>query len=211
VKAKSFEYIKGPAKTNIPWFRPDPELLNTWKRAFLKISGVENYKFWVCGGALERWQTWDTDILVTGKVTNYEELQDILVTATQLGFEHRQLIDINWNDSYEKYLEMGPCKFRSICCDHHYEKGWCDVRMCTNYESAPLAESITICKEIIKNGRVEFKRTDIVDQLGPSLWKRTVPYASGKQIERMQKGVVYTGRPTLITEELDFKDIVDWP
>ena len=113
-----FEYIKGSATTNKPWFRPNPRLLNKWKFDFFNIKGVDKYNFWICGGVLESWKTWDTDILVTGDVTSYDEIENILVSSTQLGFNNRQLIDINWNNKYHKYLKKGTCSRRSICCDH---------------------------------------------------------------------------------------------
>ena len=136
MKKTNFEYIKGKARTNTPWFRPNPELLNAWKKDFYKIPGIEKYQFWVCAGALEDWETWDTDIVVTGKIDSYQEIEDILVAVTQLGFGHRQLIDINWNDSYEKFLSKGPCLRRSICCENYYKHNTCELEHCIVQKSS---------------------------------------------------------------------------
>ena len=109
---RNFEYVKGPARTRIHWHRPCPNLLNNWKEDFFKIPHVDKYKFWVCGGATEVWKTWDTDIVVTGKINEYSEIENIMVSATRIGFEHRQLIDITWNEHYQKYAEK-LCQSRS--------------------------------------------------------------------------------------------------
>tara|TARA_Y100000310_G_C20137397_1_gene558674 strand:+ start:84 stop:320 length:237 start_codon:yes stop_codon:yes gene_type:complete len=76
MKAKKFEYIKGAATTTTPWFRPDPEFLNLWKEDFFKIKGVENYKFWIYGGSLEDWQTWDIDIVAIGLCRDFKDIID---------------------------------------------------------------------------------------------------------------------------------------
>ena len=34
-----FYYSIGKARTDVPWFRPDPEYLNRWKEEFFKIDG----------------------------------------------------------------------------------------------------------------------------------------------------------------------------
>jgi hypothetical protein len=175
MKKTNFEYIKGKARTNTPWFRPNPELLNAWKKDFYKIPGIEKYQFWVCGGALEDWKTWDTDIVATGKIDSHQEIEDILVAATQLGFKHRQLIDINWRS--------------------------CDCSAPLKETDTANVEQIVIAREVTKNGYPSVK-------LGESLWKIKIPYASKKQIERIKKGISYKSPPVLITEELDFKDII---
>ena len=181
MKAKKFEYIKGAAKTSVPWFRPDPELLNNWKQDFYKIKGIEKYQFWICGGALEKWKSWDTDIMVTGKIGSYKELENILVKATQFGFKYRQLLDISWNDDFcKKYLEKGSCSLRSICCMHYYAHGWCDLENCLKPE--PFVKSITIARKITKNGNTMGNSPYVTKRLGKSLWEREIPRLSKKQI-----------------------------
>lgn len=209
MKAKKFEYIKGDAKTITPWFRPDPEFLNLWKEDFFKIPHVSKYKYWICGGALEEWETWDTDVIVVGEIEDLKELEEIMVTATQLGFKHRQLIDINWNNYYEKYLQKGSCNRRGICCDHYLENEWCNVEHCIT--QALDIETITISYQIIKNGIQMARSNPDPIKLSDSLWKVTMHSPSSKQVERIKKGIIYKHDPVLITEELDFKDIIDWP
>ena len=212
LKQEKFSYSKGPANTNIPWQRPNGRLLNLWKEEFFKIPGVDKYKFWICGGVLENWDTWDTDILVTGEVTSYVELQNIMVSATQIGLNHKQLIDINWNGSLEKYLERGPCTRRGVGCDHFFEYGWCNLEHCL---TGMDLETIVISLVAIKNGEVLSRKKDPNPiQLAPSLWKiagnkgyNMLP--SKKQAERIKNGIIYKGRPILLTHDLDFKTIID--
>ena len=208
MRTAAFEYIKGAAKTKIPWYRPRGELLNIWKDEFLKISGVDKYKFWVCGGILEDWETWDTDILVTGKVTSYQELENIMVSATQLGLNYRQLIDINWNNSFEKYLAKGGCERRSICCERYYETGRCDASTCI---LAKTTVTIAIATETIKNGKVTSKVVTSPQpaRLRQSLWKLKIKYPSEKQMKRLREGDIYEGTPVLITPDLDFRTIIN--
>tara|TARA_Y100000296_G_scaffold87448_1_gene134635 strand:- start:900 stop:1625 length:726 start_codon:yes stop_codon:yes gene_type:complete len=211
MQEKEFEYIKGAARTNIPWFRPQAHRLNLWKEEFFKIPGVDKYKFWICGGVLENRATWDTDILVTGKVTSYMELQNIMVSATQLGLDLRQLIDINWNDSLEKYLEKGPCSRRSICCDHFFRYEWCNIEHCLTEMDF---ETIIISPTTIKNGAVIGRKKDPNPiKLASSLWKIAMNRGynvlpSKKQAKRIKNGIIYKGRPTLLTYDLDFKTII---
>ena len=200
-----FEYIKGAASTNTPWFRPKPELLNAWREDFFKIPNVSKYRFWVCGGVLEGWKTWDTDILVTGNVESYEELQAILISSTELGFKHRQLIDINWNNSYENQIIKGACKRRGICCEHYYEHGWCEMEHCIVPRST---ETIVIATEVVKNGEILSSKSSNAVRIGSSLWRRKINMPSKKQIERIRKGVIYRSRPVEITPDIDFTDVI---
>ena len=38
--AKKFFHAVGKARTEIPWFRPDPEYLNRWKDDLFKIMST---------------------------------------------------------------------------------------------------------------------------------------------------------------------------
>ena len=206
MRTASFEYIKGAAQTNTPWFRPKPKLLNAWKEDFFKIPAVDKYKFWICGGALEEWETWDTDILITGAVKSYKELETIMVSATQAGFRHRQLIDINWNDYYEKYIDRGTCTRRGICCEHYYKHGWCEIEHCIT--RATDIETIVIAREITKNGKTLSRPHNSAIQLSDSLWRLSVTTPSKKQIKRIKEGITYKRQPILLTADLDFNEII---
>jgi hypothetical protein len=203
-----FEYIKGSATTNKPWFRPNPRLLNKWKFDFFNIKGVEKYKYWICGGALEEWKTWDTDIVMTGKIKDYDELENILVTATQLGFKHRQLIDINWTDyeSDEQLINTISNDFREL-----FSKN-IDVVDFSNINEKNAKYNfhyvISICSNIVKNG--EFIELDSEEKirLSTSLWKRKQITPSKKQIDRIKKGIIYKNSPILLTRDLDFEEII---
>ena len=209
MKASDFFYKAGRVETTTPWFPPDPAFLNAWRDEFFQTPGVSNYTFWLCGAAMEPWPTTDVDVLVTGDITSFQALEDMLATAMELGFKHRQFIDIGWNDYYKKYLMKGPCERRSICCDHFYKHGSCTIDQCTAI--VPHVETIVIGNEIIKNGAVITPADPHAIQLHDSLWKITFPSPSAKQIQRLRDGVVYISKPVIITPELDFKAYVAWP
>lgn len=209
MRAEPFHYKIGEVETVVPWFPPDPECLNDWRDDFFLTPGVEHYTFWLCGAAMEGRQTDDIDIIVTGDIRDYAELEMILVSAVRLGFKHRQLIDIGWNQYYEKYLLKGKCERRAICCEHFYEHGWCTLKECMAV--ARSVETIVIGNEIYKNGRMITPPYKHAVRLGPSLWKVRFRSPSEKQIKRMQQGVIYTQAPVIITPDLDFKDVVPWP
>tara|TARA_Y100000034_G_C6812891_1_gene365481 strand:+ start:343 stop:948 length:606 start_codon:yes stop_codon:yes gene_type:complete len=196
---EQFEYIKGPAKTNIPWFRPRGNRLNRWKKAFFKIPGVEKYKFWICGGALEEWKTWDTDIIMIGEFDSYKELENILVTATQLGFKHRQLIDINWRD-YKKSEEVVTTSAKYFIENNQLR----EVPLATVHDVCV----ITICSHIIKNGELMEVLPKEKIKLSGSLWKRKSTVPSWKQQQRIKEGIIYKSNPVLLTPDLDFRDII---
>ncbi len=194
---RKFEYIKGPASTNTPWFRPSGDLLNNWKKDFFKLKNVEKYNFWIAGGAIENWTTWDTDITVIGKIDDLKELEHIMVEATKIGFKHRQLIDINWVDymydtAYLQHIKNLGEAFRKK-----------DFMAMEPVER----ELISICSFVIKNGDRREIGKDL-EKIANSLWKRKVRTPSPKQIERINSGILYQKEPVLITETLDFRDII---
>ena len=189
---RNFEYVKGPARTRIHWHRPCPNLLNNWKEDFFKIPHVDKYKFWVCGGATEVWKTWDTDIVVTGKINEYSEIENIMVSATRIGFEHRQLIDITWNEHYQKYAEK-------LCQSPLHNP------------APPLptrAKAIVIANKIFKNGKIITDHESYSTKISDSLWEVNTVCPTKKQIDRIKNGIIYKGGFILLTPDLDFKEIV---
>ncbi|KTD51990.1 hypothetical protein Lqui_0834 [Legionella quinlivanii] len=209
MKAQAFSYIRGELETNTPWYPPDPEFLNAWRDEFFAIEGVDHYTYWLCGAVLESWPTQDVDILITGSVIDYQHLEHVMVNAMRLGFKHRQLIDIAWNDYYKKYLERGRCERRAICCDHYYQHGWCSLEHCT--AQARQIETIVVGNEIIKNGLEITPPDPYAVRLSKYLWKIQMDSPSERQIQRMLEGKVYTQSPIILRPDLDFKDYVNWP
>ncbi len=205
MKYNKFEYIKGSARTSKPPQLPNSNLLNHWKKDIFSIEGIENYNFWLCGGARENRKTFDIDIIVTGEITTYKDLERILVSATQLGFLNRQLIDINWNNSLCKYIQKGTCNFQSICCENYYNHKTCDESSCFKTR---IVESITISDRIIKNGKTYITKCP-VEKIGKSLWKRKCQWPSKKHIKKLKSGILYKNSPVLITRDLDFKDVLN--
>jgi hypothetical protein len=201
-----FEYIRGGAMTEIPWFPPDPLLLNEWKEGAIDLIENSPYDFWICGGALEEWTSWDVDIVLTGELQDSAELKDLLDRTTQLGLNHRQLIDSYWCDDYRKPLEFGPCKRQQVPCDTYMETGSCTLEECMRQKSI---EVILATSSIIKNGRQTWSVPESCD-IGHSLFKYKARSPSRKQIKRIRSGTIYKSTPSRITRNLDFRDIIPW-
>ena len=215
-RAAKFEYIKGPVKTDIPWFRPDPHQLNRWRDEIFQIPGIENYKIWVYGGCVEDWQTWDTDIVLTGEMGDKKELQDIMISMTELGLKNRQLIDINWCNYREKHFLKGPCDHQQVSCDHYLEHGRCTPDECVKERKGDMG-FVTISDGVYKNGKLLKAPGASWERLGEHLWFRnknpsitSERYMAQKMIARIQERR-YKSRAHLVTRNLDFKTIVKWP
>jgi hypothetical protein len=220
---QKFEYTKGPAHTTKPWYRPDGSLLNLWKEEFFRIPGTQNYKFWVCGGVLEQWDTWDTDIVAQGKIESYEELENILVKATQLGLDLKQLIDINWNDSLANYFERttthltspGPGLDGDIISIR--PKNISSTGGTLTLDSPPMDyDMVAIGRTWTKNGKSHTRRHPHPEKLSNFLWK--FPGGMGynvfpslKQKEKMENGRTYRRPPIELREDFDFTTVVNTP
>lgn len=202
-----FEYIKGGAIAEIPWFPADPLLLNNWKAEAIDLIENSSYDFWVCGGALEKWFSWDVDVVLTGELQDLAELKDLLDNITQLGFNHRQLVDLYWCDDYRKPFESGPCKHLQLACDAYAETGRCALEECLIQKSI---EVILPTAAIIKNGRQVWSAPANSIDVGHSLCKYQARSPSVKQIKRIESGTIYKGTPCRITRNLDFRDIIHW-
>ena len=109
-----FLYKVGEVETKIPWKRPNKLSFTNWLEEWQKTPGLSNYKAYLCGTFLQNYldnsdlgrETCDIDVFLTGKITNYEELKNILTQAQILGFKNELLIDIGWIDKlYELNLE----------------------------------------------------------------------------------------------------------
>lgn len=194
---KSFEYIKGNAKTTTPWFRPRGNLLNLWRDDFFKLEGVEKYSFWITGGAIEDWDTWDTDITILGDLQELKELETIMTEAVRIGFKHRQLIDINWVDYMYKTAILQDYENLSLA----YKKK--DANLVYKIER----QLISMCSFVKKNGKI-YTPSDSREQISDFLWKRTLSSPSEKQKQRIKSGIPYRGEPVLITKDLDFRKII---
>lgn len=208
MKAEDFFYKCG-VETRTPWFPPDPEFLNAWRDEFFQTTDISGYTFWICGAALEGWKTTDIDILVTGEIGDYKKLENIMTNAMQIGFKHRQLIDIAWNDYYKKFLEKGRCDRRAICCEYFYNHGCCTVEKCAALVED--IEAIVVGNEVIKNGVIITAGDPDAIKLGKDLWKIKISSPSPKQIQRILSGWVYKSSPIIITADIDFKQIIPWP
>lgn len=123
-----FLYKIGKVETTIPWERPNKMSFTNWLAEWQQTPGLKNYKAYLCGAFLQeylndkKFNTWDIDVFITGKVENAKELKNILTQAQILGFKYKLLIDIGWIDKlYELNLD--------------YENNLCNVTYIKNYKS----------------------------------------------------------------------------
>lgn len=199
---KKFKYIKGLASTKTPWVRPSANLLNAWRKKVFKMREIKSYQMWLCGSFLEGWKTWDVDIIVTGKIDSIKSLESVLVKTTQIGFDHNQLIDINYNNNILKYIKVGACNYRGICCEQFFKTKTCDLSSCLSNKID--TKSIVITDRVFKNG-IEYKNGLEHKKIDKSsLWETYKSLPSPKQIKRMQSGKFYRKSPVLITKNTDF-------
>ena len=160
---ENFHYKKGLIEVVNPWGHPSKEKFEKWLRNFLLIDGVENYKVWLGGGFLmHKKDTWDIDITLTGTFINYDNLSNIMIEGTRIGFEkYNMLFDIqHWN-------------IRPIF-----------------YPEKRLVKKLVFYNKIIKNNKIITDWTG-GRKLAKNLWeiKRMMP--NSKQQYRIDNGYVY--------------------
>ena len=101
----SFKYKIGNIETNEPWTRPNKNLLGMWYEEFKQLPGVTNYKLLAGDSLLTVEDTWDVDIMVTGKIQDYTELKNFLNKGIELGFKYKQLVDVFYCSYVFSYTE----------------------------------------------------------------------------------------------------------
>ena len=68
------------------WDREFPtiEKYNSWKREFLSYAELDNFEVWLTGGLLEKWTSWDIDIILLGP-RDEKILKEIMYKGMDLG------------------------------------------------------------------------------------------------------------------------------
>jgi hypothetical protein len=96
----------GDIETNTPWLRPNLDTVKIWFADLLRTPGIENYDIWLVGNFAEitfgesNLDTWDVDVVITcDKLKDYSELKMVMDDCIRLGFKHRLLIDVFYNDN----------------------------------------------------------------------------------------------------------------
>ncbi len=100
---KEFYYRYGDVETNTPFLVPPPlDNINNWIEDFKKLD-LEDYKVYLGGKCcIERHNTGDVDICLTGPIHSYTRLYNILHTGVDLGLnKHNILIDIKHYDNLD--------------------------------------------------------------------------------------------------------------
>jgi hypothetical protein len=119
---------------------------------FLSLSEVKDFEVWLCGGFLEKWTSWDIDIILIGP-RNEEMLKKIMYKGMNLGItKYNMYVDIAYQISPD-YIPV----FRDSCDEQEIEK-------------------LTIAKKIIEDGKViSNKNNTFRTESGLYQWKDIYP------------------------------------
>lgn len=102
-----FYYRAGDISTTTRWEKPTKKSFNSWLCEWRKVVELNNYNIYLTGGFCEKCfsdekrQTWDVDLFITpikSLDVKYVELKNVLEQAMYIGFKHKLLIDIWYND-----------------------------------------------------------------------------------------------------------------
>ena len=220
----SFYYSIGNAKTDVPWFHPDPEYLNSWKEEFFALEESTKYRYFLHGGALiNPSSTWDVDLTLSGPVgpDDYDELEFVMYAIRQLGFKHRQLIEPFWQDLPPETYSRPKCDHFQIACDTFMSTGACTLQQCLDTPAKNAARQrirygVTVVKNQIKtrvfNPELDGEILEHIER-GELIITNIIkpkPLWTDKLISKMKNGF-YKRSPVEITKDTNFRDIVSWP
>ena len=163
-------YKQGIVEVVDKWTRPNMTSFKKWISDFFEIKGVDKYNVWLSGGFLNKKSTWDIDIILTGEVTDHEELSNIMIEGTKLGFyKYNMLFDIqHWN--------MIP----------------------NFYPETRIVKKLLFYDKIIKNNEVVVDYS-YGKQINENLWEVHSRMPNKKQQTRLKNGYVFS-QPRLIKE-----------
>ena len=193
-KAAKFKYTKGRATTDTPWFRPDPNQMNLWKKEVFDTIDLKGLTLWIFGGAIQGIRTWDIDMCLTGPAIETSKLRDILDQMVQIGFKYRQLVDVS-------YSSLLTTDFRELNDYTH-----------PNFLN-PREESLTKAFQIIeKNGEITRVFDGFVEgtSVGESMWEFTSQHPTPKVIKKHQEKA-HPYPPFTLHPDTDFRDYIRWP
>ena len=128
-----FYYSVGDAETDVPWFRPDPDYLNKWKKEFFIHPESEQYRYFFHGASRQGIiDTWDVDISIHGPAqkSDYHILERVMFLIRQIGFKNRQLIEPVWHSRPIEYYELPACDHFQTACSFYLDKGSCTFEEC---------------------------------------------------------------------------------
>lgn len=219
-----FYYSIGEAKTDVPWFRPDPEYLNRWKDEFFSIEEASKYRYFFHGGARHNPRTtWDIDIAICGpgEEKDYPLLEYIMYMMRQVGFKNRQLIEPFWQDVPADIYLRPVCNHFQIACETYMKKGRCTLQECME---TPAMQFTT--KKRIRYGRFTVKNEIEHSVPNPLDGKKVETLRSGELIitnviepnqtwpnkiyQKMKTGF-YKKSPIEINRETNFRNFLPWP
>jgi len=173
-----FCYIKPPLIIYTPWIRPTIVSINTWLGRFLSLPCVNKYDVYISGGVIDHLDhTWDIDINLLGSIDDIDELENIILEGTRIGFDMNLLLDIQ----HHQYLDTG---LMPIYNKMEGKRTSVDV--------------ITLGNITIKNGKVLSYWSD-AKRISKNLWKTKMIKPGDKHSDRILSGDIIS-TPILIQQ-----------
>ena len=94
-----FYYQRGKVFTEKPWNRPNYKIVKDFFTVINEETNIfSEYQVYLMGGVLYDFsQTWDVDLCFTGKIHDYEQLEDSMNLMYDVALNHfGLLLDIQW-------------------------------------------------------------------------------------------------------------------
>jgi hypothetical protein len=92
----------GDVSTDIPFRKPSMLRLADWWKEFSMLTSVDDYNVHLIGGFAEQkfgaynYNTWDVDIVLSGEISDYKRLKQLLDNGYEMGWNNRLCIDLFW-------------------------------------------------------------------------------------------------------------------
>ena len=220
----NFYFQVGKSKTDVPWFRPDPEYLNRWKDEFFSIEEASRYRYFFHGGARhDPGTTWDVDIAICGTTEekDYPLLEYIMYMMRQIGFKNRQLIEPFWQDVPAEIYLRPVCDHYQIACETYMKSGRCTLKQCMETPAYHFTTKKRIrYGQFLAKNEFEQRVPDPIDgkevetiQSGELIITNIIEPNrswSNKIYQKMKTGY-YKKSPIEINRETNFRNFLPWP
>ena len=92
----------GDVETTKPFRKPSMLRLADWWKEFSLLTTIDDYDVYLIGGFAEQkfgaynYTTWDVDVVLSGKVTDYKKLKDLLDNGYEMGWDKYLCLDLFW-------------------------------------------------------------------------------------------------------------------
>tara|TARA_B100000886_G_scaffold311019_2_gene246121 strand:+ start:3216 stop:3881 length:666 start_codon:yes stop_codon:yes gene_type:complete len=216
VKAKNFYYKVGNIQTTVPWFRPDPQYLNSWKEEFFSHNEVTQFRYFLHGSSLQNARCFDIDLMMANKYSNPKQLERVMEIALTAGFKNRQYIDLHWvSPPADRILEKSPCNHFEIACNSYLQNGYCTLKSCVDTHA--IDNMVKYGRTIVRGNKIVFSHLNdkwhdaSKDAIfgGTELLYKKCTVIVPRIIKKMQNNF-YKNPIVEITKDTNFMEIIQW-